>query len=688
MSRRPGGAAVLAAALAAATVVLASARSQLPPAPNTTDGERIRAFLTVFQQMIRDGDVNVWRSLVDPAADVRRANNFAALELRQGVTRVVLIERDREPITLSDGSTGYRLLVDALIESGQRGRAVTWRLDLKNTPASFTVVDTDRLSSVDRLFRLSLNPAREFTARNFVLHAEDIELTLAEGSVFIVETDEGITGLVLLGRGMMNFHPAPDVEKGQLRIFSGSEKLDASFDAAYVRVGRLDFYADLNSLTARPVDLRDFRRAQEVFRDESPKTYHVDFADLTTESWSMAPGDEDIVMEIRTKRYATLTYSRSAAAAEDISVFDRARQKNIAVYTSRARLATRGRFYDEDDGTAFDVLDNDIDMTFIPDRRWIEARARIRLKVRSRQGAGQVSFRLAEPFTVQTVTSEQFGRLFSLRVRNHGTVLINLPAFLLPDTELALTVTYSGRIPPQGEWETPLLERDFGGGPPTAQRFDTVYLVSNRSEWYPRLSTSDYATATLRITVPAAYACIASGELDRNSPTIIEAANPLDRKKRFVFTAERPLRYLSFLVTRMSQVERATVAFSDDEGRARGPAMGGAVYDSIDLAVSAQPRLASQASNVATQSADIVQYFRSLIGDSPYSSLAVVLVEANTPGGHSPGYFSALRRPPKEVPRTWRNDPAAFDNYAEFFPAHEIAHQWWGQAVLSSTLGS
>ena len=29
----------------------------------------------------------------------------------------------------------------------------------------------------------------------------------------------------------------------------------------------------------------------------------------------------------------------------------------------------------------------------------------------------------------------------------------------------------------------------------------------------------------------------------------------------------------------------------------------------------------------------------------------------------------------------WRNDPASFENYPEFFLAHEVAHQWWGQAV-------
>ncbi len=29
----------------------------------------------------------------------------------------------------------------------------------------------------------------------------------------------------------------------------------------------------------------------------------------------------------------------------------------------------------------------------------------------------------------------------------------------------------------------------------------------------------------------------------------------------------------------------------------------------------------------------------------------------------------------------WRDDPASFDDFPDFFLAHELAHQWWGQAV-------
>ncbi len=30
---------------------------------------------------------------------------------------------------------------------------------------------------------------------------------------------------------------------------------------------------------------------------------------------------------------------------------------------------------------------------------------------------------------------------------------------------------------------------------------------------------------------------------------------------------------------------------------------------------------------------------------------------------------------------TWRNDPVSFETYPSFILAHEVAHQWWGQAV-------
>jgi aminopeptidase N len=61
--------------------------------------------------------------------------------------------------------------------------------------------------------------------------------------------------------------------------------------------------------------------------------------------------------------------------------------------------------------------------------------------------------------------------------------------------------------------------------------------------------------------------------------------------------------------------------------------------------------------------------------------MTLALVESDLPGGHSPGYFAVIRTPALALTQSYRGDPAAFDSFPEFFLAHEIAHQWWGQAV-------
>jgi aminopeptidase N len=35
----------------------------------------------------------------------------------------------------------------------------------------------------------------------------------------------------------------------------------------------------------------------------------------------------------------------------------------------------------------------------------------------------------------------------------------------------------------------------------------------------------------------------------------------------------------------------------------------------------------------------------------------------------------------KNTPIVWRNDPVSFPSFPDFFLAHELAHQWWGQGV-------
>jgi hypothetical protein len=695
MSKRSVAAAFVAALVCVGSGVRLGVRPLAAAAAVQADPDdvKIRALLQRVEQIARRSDTTAFLGLLAGSADQKGATDFAASEFRPGAARVVIQERDRQNLLGTLPGNGYTLMVDAFMEYGDRARVATWQLDVKRVEDDWLIAGQQPISAVENLYRLSVNPQKQFDAHNFTILSEDLEMTLVDGTVFVVETNRGVTGLILMGHGEMNFHPAPDTEKGQVRIYAGTDTLESRFDAAFVRLGTYETHADPTVLKARPVDPRDLKRAEQIFREESGKSYVVDLADLTRDTWSILPGDDDFLAEIRTRKYETLTYARSAGEAEDISFFERRRHRNIAVYASKGKLQTRGRFYDEDDLAPFDIVDYDIDVTSIPERQWIDGHAVMRLRVRA-PSLGQLTIRLADSLVVRSVMSDMFGRLFSLRVMNQNAILVNLPATVLQDTEMTVTIDYSGRLEPQApERETIALgaQRDQAFTPPEDDVFinkpEATSLYSNMSYWYPQSTVTDYATATIQITVPGAYGCVASGEQRSNSPeTVPPLAAGSPPRKLYAFAASRPLRYFSFLVTKLNRADRWTVVFDDASplDSADGPAKPGAEverYKKLDLIVEAHPRQAGRGKGIAERAVDVVQFYESLIGDSPYSAFTVALIENQLPGGHSPGYFAILNQPTPNTGITWRNDPASFAAYPEFFLAHEVAHQWWGQAV-------
>src|SRR5262249_10292398 len=161
----------------------------------------------------------------------------------------------------------------------------------------------------------------------------------------------------------------------------------------------------------------------------------VDLGDLSRDSWSLLPGGGDFIAEMHTRKYDVLTYARSSNEAEDITLFDRKKHRNIALYPSKQKLATHGRPYNEDDL----VDDYDIDVSSIPDRQWIEGRTRIFLKVRS-YVLNNITLRLADSLVVQSIVSNELGRLFGVRIKNQNTIIINLPSTVTKDSMLTLTI--------------------------------------------------------------------------------------------------------------------------------------------------------------------------------------------------------------------------------------------------------
>src|SRR5438093_2914111 len=143
----------------------------LSPPARAQENDGVAMLLARIEQMAKSGDADAFLALITSGANRDRAIDFCSSELIPGATRAVLKERDREPLRGTLAGDGYRLMVDVLTEFGPRARAATWRLDIKRVGApgsarEWAIDEQERLSSVENLYHLTLNPAKAFAARD------------------------------------------------------------------------------------------------------------------------------------------------------------------------------------------------------------------------------------------------------------------------------------------------------------------------------------------------------------------------------------------------------------------------------------------------------------------------------------------------------------------------------------------
>ena len=246
--------------------------------------------------------------------------------------------------------------------------------------------------------------------------------------MFVAETPEGVTAIVLIGDGTMVFQPGPNEERGQLQAVRGHR---GARDAVHARRSCGSTRSNSSSALQRhaepvTVDTRAFRRGLNVFDEEVPKSFNLDLSDLSRDIWSLLPQAGDFVAEVRTRRFDDLTYARSSGEAEDVTLFHRARKRNIAAYASRAEAESRGTLLQRRRQRRLRRPRLRHRCVVHPEREWMEGRTRMRLRVKSHR-ARRADVALAEALNVQSVTSDEFGRLLFLRVRNQNSVLVNLP---------------------------------------------------------------------------------------------------------------------------------------------------------------------------------------------------------------------------------------------------------------------
>jgi len=636
--------------------VLAGATAPARQAVPTPDP--VVQLLTSLQSAMVTNSVSAVRALEAPELPTLDGAGFEVSLLQGQITSATIRERDREAV-----AGGVRILAEFLVTRQGAGQITTWQIGVRNTTGGPRMTSLRQVSSVTGLHRLELDTDHAFTVSNFAFSATDVRLTMKTGTAFLATTADGVTAVVLRGDGRVVFNPPDPIERHQLKRFSGAEAINDNVEAMFLRLNPSDFESRIaeGSLQPTPVVRSEANRARAVFNQWANRSFNVALGDLSSDRWTFLPAAGDALADILTRRFKWLTYARAMNQNEDVSLFDRDNRTNLSVYASPSKIATRGQFYSEDDDRAYDVEHYDLNVRFVPERQQVSGTATMRVRL-LRHDMDTLTIKLAQPLAVSALTGTGYGRLLHLRVIGQDSLIVSFPEPQPMGKVLTLSLVYSGQLPPQSlsreainlTVQDPLPARENMIPP------EPNYSYSVNSFWYPQSTVTDYATSRIRVTVPQEFQAVSSGTL------VGESVTGLDRVA--TFEASTPARYLTTVISRFVPLPPNQLTLASGK--------------TLTIDARSTSRQLGGTRTLTSRAAEIMKFYADIIGDVPYPSFTPLSLATDVPGAPSPAYFAAINQPAPSTVFNWRNDPIAFDDvFPNFYLAHEIAHQWWGQAV-------
>jgi hypothetical protein len=638
-ARRHAGGPWLAAILLAGA---ASAPAQIQVRPATA-----QQLAEQLERVWREREIDAYLALWEfPSEEVRQEETvFAGERLREEET-LLEVQRPREEAEKSE----LFLYARAFGVNEPRGRVEQWRLRVARSAGSWVVKAREPLPGVDGLIHLSLDP-QAFRADGLSLRLEDFEIALHSGVLFASPPILGPTALVFVGRASVKASPRLETEREQLRQFCGATELVDEVRTVFVRLHPADLHRVLvpARLDPHPAGASAFAEAERFYREHASRSFLLD-ARLPRSPWWLLPGLGDASVTFRTRRRGVLTFTLSSNDPEGISLFDRAKRRQILLYPQQGR----DTHYDEDENRAVDVLEHQLNVKVDPLAGTIAGEDTLHLRMVA--AVSTIRLRLNNELRVESITSEEGGEHLFFRVRGQDSVMVSLGPLAGLIGQTRLTVRYAGPYRPSAiEREAMQLRQEEGNiREDEVVVVEPVTVLTNQWPWYPQAGTDDYATARIQIEVPQGFVALTGGSR--------QATLQLGNRTRYEYRLEQPGRYFSVALGRLTDVGTRKVGAVALEGWAVG-------------------RTRGEAGKLLDQAGDMLVFYEKLFGPCPFPVVRLALFEERTPGGHSPPGMILLAQRPVFMSRNLRDDPASFQDVPGFFFAHELAHQWWGHGV-------
>ncbi|HEV2398248.1 MAG TPA: M1 family aminopeptidase [Candidatus Sulfotelmatobacter sp.] len=565
-------------------------------------------------------------------------------------------------------------------------------------------------SLYSQLGQVGLDPQRIFHVRDASIDRSAIHISLEDGTIGFTQDVMGrITGAFFVGDGEILLSPPDEVERKSMSLFTGMAILEERFSTAYFRFDR-DVPEELRpDLRAADDDKQDF---VDHYSGTMRNLASLDAMRLLVTFSSLLPSSETTPAKSKESDVPTKFSDRFLHARLQglkLGVFDVYFDSSSIekVLVGQAKTAENGQTY-YDVWTSFSPMQSassrsatgaptsppealnqisirsfKISTNVLPPKQ-IHAIATLQCRARN-SDARLLLFELSRFLQIESVKLDGQSIEYiqnpalegtELSRRGNDIVAIALPAPLKTGQDFQLQFAYGGEV-----------LAGAGSG---------LLYVGARGTWYPNRGM-EMANYDLQFRYPQGWTLVATG---KPTEPLSETNNGNADDQRSRWVSERPIPVAGFNLGKYREATTRAEAVTVETYATRGverdfpsapiqvviepPPLQPAVRRPQVIAPP-PPSPALREVAVGETAARAIEFFADRFGPFPYSRLALTQM----PGRESQGwpglvFLSSYAFLDDDQRRQLHFDPVKI-LLQESVPAHEVAHQWWGDLVMWST---
>lgn len=562
-----------------------------------------------------------------------------------------------------------------------------------------------------QLGQVGLDPARVYEVRDAAINRSAIQISLDDGTIGFTQDVMGkITGAFFEGDGEILLSPPTEVERRSMSLFTGMAILEERFSTAYFR------FNDDTADELRP-DLRQTDNKQEFVDHWSKAAQNLAASDamrllvtfsrfLPTEgatastadaAQSANPKDQFLHARLQGTKLGVFDVFYDSNGVEQIQAGQPRTVNNETFYDvwtsfsppeAKATRATGGEMplpqSDKARADEIRVHRYTIETEVVPPKQ-IHARAQLECDV-PKGGSRILFFELS-----------RFLQVDSVKLNGQPLEFIHNPA--LEGSELARSGNdlVAVILPQQPKPGTKLDLEFVYGGEVLAEAGNGLLYVGARGTWYPNRGM-EMANFDLQFTYPQGWTLVATG----TPASITPESKPGAPEQTSRWVSDRPIPVAGFNLGQYRSVTAKAGSVTIDTYATRGVEKS---FPNADVQVVTRdgltpldprprppevvvPSPPSPAQNELTVSASAVQaiqYYSDRFGPYPYHLLSLTQL----PGRESQGWPGLVFLSSYAFLNDQERNDLHFDAtrilLQHEIPAHEIAHQWWGDLITWDT---